>query len=410
MQTKDSARHQKLFTPKLSNMNFENVLITDGVAWTLFGMAQQEGLLYTKDGEGFTGRPPSRRDRQAALSLLVLFDKLLVHDHSPGPGTFRLPDLERDGVLEIVAASEPSAKVAPLRSSWKPSNSDPRKTPPLSLRRDLALVQTYKPLIVDRLMSVRSEFETYMARTLGISRRTYNNEFLDLATNYALGNRALLRNNLIERALPRKLLDEMKSELFDFQKRGELLSETNARLVAALVFAEEIAVIKELSATRGLGVASRHYTRGTGTDEGFTVDPSQVPRSFGLIRSILHEEGHFFPEIESIGHALRLRKNPHLRAFKEQFREFHTQLASGDSEALERVRKEVGRAKRALERTAKWSLALRWLTYISLPTSLAESLLVGAPIVGTSLAVMSAAGTIGVQRASRQNEWVLFGV
>lgn len=369
-------------------------------------MAQQEGLLYTKDGEGFTGRLPRRRDRQAALSLLVLFDKLLVHDHSPG--TFRLPDLERDGVLEIVAASEPMAKVAPLRSSWKPSKTDPRKTPPLSLRRDLALVQTYKPLIVDRLMSVRSDFESHMVRILGISRRTYNNEFLDLAINYALGNRALLRNNLIERALPRKLLDEMKRELFDFQKRGELLSETNARLVAALVFAEEIAVIKELSATRGLGVASRHYTRGT--DQGFTVDPSQVPHSFGLIRSVLHEEGHFFPEIQSIGHALRLRKNPHLRAFKEQFREFHNQLASGDSEALEKVRKDVGRAKRALERKAKWGLALRWLTYISLPAGLAESLLVGAPIVGTSLAVMSTAGTIGIERASRQNEWVLFGV
>lgn len=103
-------------------VSFEKVLITNGVAWTLFGIAQQEGLLYTRDGEGFTGRRPSRKDRQAALSLMILFDKLVVHDLSPSPGTFRFPDLERDGVLEIVAGSEPTARVPPLKSSLRPSS------------------------------------------------------------------------------------------------------------------------------------------------------------------------------------------------------------------------------------------------------------------------------------------------
>jgi hypothetical protein len=96
--------------------------------------------------------------------------------------------------------------------------------------------------------------------------------------------------------------------------------------------------------------------------------------------------------------------------FKEQLWECHEQLARGDRDALEGVRKEAGRAKRVLERTAKWNLALRWLTCISLPAGLVESLLGGAPILGTSLAVMSVAGTVGASRASRQDEWVLFGL
>src|SRR5437773_749645 len=126
-------------------LRFDEVLITDAVAWTLFGLAQKESLLYTAQGEHFSGRPPTSRDRQAVLSLLVLFDKLVVHDLSPGHGTFRIPDLERDGLLEIVAVAEPSTKMAPLKSSWKPSKVDPRPRPPVSLRQDLALLQAYKP-------------------------------------------------------------------------------------------------------------------------------------------------------------------------------------------------------------------------------------------------------------------------
>jgi hypothetical protein len=397
---------------KTINISFNKVLVTNGMAWTLFGVAQQEGLLYTREEGDYTGSPPRLRDRQAALSLMVLFDKLVIHEITPN--TFRLPDLERDGVLEIVTAPEAITKIAPLKSAWKPTKTDPRRPLPVKLRRDLALVQMYKPLIIDRLMSKASKADSQVARALGVSRRTYYREFLDFATHYALGNRALLHENLIECSLPRNLLNKIKNELFDFQRRGEMLSVANARLIVSLVFANELGQIQELSATGGLGVATRYYTRvdclSQEMPSGFTIDPSKVPRSFGLVRSILHEEGHFFPEIQNIDHALKLRKNPHLRAFKEQFQEFHIQLARGDRESLEKVRKEVVRAKRAIERTAKWNLGLRWLTYLSLPAGIAESLLTGAPILGTSLAVMSAAGTAHANRVSRQHEWVLFGV
>jgi hypothetical protein len=402
---------------KKARISFENVLATDGVAWTLFGMAQEEGLLYTSSGERFEGRRPSAKARQSVLSLLLLFDKLIVHDFTRGSGRFRLPDLERDDIVEMAAAFGSSTKPQPLKSQWKPSRTDPRKALSVSRRRELALVQAYKPLIIDRLLSGSRdifEFHDYLARSLGISRRAYYNEFLDLATNYALGNRAALQNNIIDQSLPRDFGTEIKKELFDFEKRGEVLSPTNAVLLLALIFGYELGAIQELSAFKGLGVATRYYTGRAGgikqSSEAFSVDPSRVPKSFGLVRTVLHEEGHFFPQIQSIAHALKLRKDPHLQAFKEQFREFHLQLERGDREDLRRIRKEVQRAKKALERTAKWTLPLRWLTYISLPAALAEGLLVGTPIAGTSLAVMSAVGTAVSARAYRKNEWALFGM
>ena len=181
-----------------------------------------------------------------------------------------------------VAATETSSKVAPLKSSWKPSKSDPRRRPPASLRRSLALVRAYKPLIIDRLISKPSEFDSFVARSLGISKRAYYSEFLDLATNYVLGNSLHLRDNVIEQAFPRKLLSEIKRELFDFQMRGDELSPTNATILMALVFAEELGVIQELSTARGLGVVTQYYTQvrhsSYSGDEAFSTDPSHVPR------------------------------------------------------------------------------------------------------------------------------------
>jgi len=394
-----------------SPIRFNEVLLADGMAWTLFGLAQQEGLLYTKKGEGFSGRPPSERDKQAVLSLFVLFDKLIVHDYTHDTGTYRFPDLEREGMLEVIAAFESSERPVPLESSWKPSKFDPRLKAPRSHRQSLALVRDYKPLIIDRLMSASATYDATIAVKLNISRRVYYSELLDLAIGYVTGNTTLLRTNLIEQKLSRRFLNQIKREFFDF---GELISPANAILLLSLVFAEEIGVIREISVTRNLGVATRHYSRASkiafSNNGGFTTDATQIPKTFGLVRSVLHEEGHFFPQIENITHALKLRKNPNLRAFKEQLREFHIQLVNGDKEALGKIRKEVKRAKTVLERTGKWDAALRWLTYISLPAGVVEGLLGGAPIAGTSLAVMSAAGAATNARAFKKNQWVMFGM
>ena len=66
-----------------NSIRFDEVLATDALAWTLFGMAQRGGFLYTAVGEGFCDRPAKPKDRQAVLRLLVLFDKAVVKDLTP---------------------------------------------------------------------------------------------------------------------------------------------------------------------------------------------------------------------------------------------------------------------------------------------------------------------------------------
>lgn len=384
------------------------------MAWSLFQLAQGEGLLFSRSEEGVTGRI-SPSNRQAVLSLLVLFDRLVVHELGPSDGLFRIPDLERDGFLEIIAAPEPAQKWQPLKSSWKPSEGDQRLSPPpASLRRTLALVQQYQPLVVERILTVHNDFASFMAKSMGITRRRYYNDFIDFSIAYATGNADRQRNTLLAQVLPEHLLSDISSDLFAFEKYGDRIPPTNVVLIAALAFAfaGEIGAIREISSQKGLGVASRYYS-GKPQSAGsaaFSTDPSMIPRSFGLVRTILHEEGHFFPKIQDIEHALKLRRNPHLRSFREQLKEFHVHLSKGDREGLEAVRKEVTRAKRSMERKGLWDRGLNWLTYMSLPAGLAESLLGGPPIAGTSMAVLSAAGTAISTRKAKSSEWVLFGM
>lgn len=78
-------------------MDFSRVLVTDKLAWELFGAAAREKLLFSRPGTE-AGLPKRHAaTQQRALSLLVLFDRLVVHDINDA---FRLPDLEKDGLIE----------------------------------------------------------------------------------------------------------------------------------------------------------------------------------------------------------------------------------------------------------------------------------------------------------------------
>jgi hypothetical protein len=61
-------------------LNFKQVLVTDKVASSFFAIAEKEGMLYSRNGEEVPVRKVSAALRQRILSLIVLFDKVLVHD------------------------------------------------------------------------------------------------------------------------------------------------------------------------------------------------------------------------------------------------------------------------------------------------------------------------------------------
>ena len=386
--------------------DFNRVLLTDKVAWELFGLAARQHMLYTSDGGANPPIPKGGAVSQRALSFLVLFDKVIVHDFSEG--SFRLPDLENDGIVEVIARGEPAQPVEPLRTRWKKGPLRKRRRPPASLLRSLRLLQEERPLVIDRLLSVRSDWERSVAVALGISRRGFLNAFFDYALACVEGDNAVLKDSLLNR-LPDDMVAHWTRRLFDFQVKDEMMDEFTAKMVFALAFADEIRIIQELSKQLGVGVATEHY-RSRYTCRSPILDPRSVSDRFVVLRAALAEDRGVLPRIRDIRHAMKLRQDPNLRSLREMLVGFHLSLQDGDAKALASARREVGRAKRAMARRQKWQLGLDWVAYLALPIMVAEALSGAPPIAGTSLSVLGATGTATVSRTKRRHSWVFFNL
>jgi len=391
-------------------VDFSRVLVTDRLAWEIFGAAAREKLLFVQKPADQHPRTRSGTAGQRALSLLILFDHLIIHDF--GPGTFRLPDLEKEGIVEIIPAHQFPDNVSALSTKWRKGRLGSRGRPPKQLLQSLSLVQQFRPLVVNRLLKGQGAFDSLIAEAIGVSRRQYINVFLDYALAYAQGDEATIRDHVLTKVLPNDVLHDLSEELFDFKARGELLSAPNAMLLIAIAFAEEIAVIQSLSTQLGLGVATDHYGerfRSEPALRGKQLDAVAAAHQFLILRAALADEGRFMPRIEGIKHALALRRDPHLKAVREQLKVFHSGLISGDRSAVREARHEIQQARQRLERRSGWDRALRCLAYISVPVGIAESLIWSVPIAGTALSVIGAAGAATVRRLETKNEWVLFG-
>lgn len=384
-------------------MDFQRVLVTDRLAWEIFGAAAREQLLFTNNpGEqAFRRRPGAAAQR--ALSLLVLFDRLVIHDF--GEGTFRLPDLEKDGIVEILPGDWKPGTMMGLSTKWKKGRLGTRGRPPKSLLQSLSLVQQFRPLVINRLLTGKIDFVDMLSDALGVSRRRSIELFLDYSIAYIQGDRTAVRSHVLDRTLSQ----DLKEQLFAF---SDPLSSMNAILLFAVVFAEEIAVIEDLAAKTALPVATEHYQEKFIAEPALTgkqIDALDLVNRFLILRAAFVEEGRFLPPIDSLKHALTLRKDPHLRAVRSHLQAFHRGITAGDRQTVTEARSQIRKAIRKLKGKTGWDRVLRWLAYASVPAGIAEGFLLGAPIVGTSISVIGAAGAAVSHRAEKKNEWVLFG-
>jgi hypothetical protein len=396
-----------MFVPVYGMMtDFTRVLLTDKVAWGFFGLADREHLLYTSHAGDNTPAPQRGAINQRTLSLLVLFDKIIVHDFSDS--AFRIPDLENDGIVQVIARETPANPVEPLPTRWKKGPLRSRKKPPASLLRSLRLLKEESSLVIDRLLSVRSDWETSLATALHVSRRGFLTAFFDYALACVEGNTAVLRESILNR-LPDDMLAYWTRRLFDFQVKDELMDEVTAKMVFAIAFADEVRIIQELSEQLGVGVATEHY-RSKYISRPSALDPRSIADHFVVLRTALAEDRGALPRIRDIRHALALRQDPHLRSLRELLVEFHKSVQHGDATVVANARREVTRAKRAMTRRLHWQRGLDWVTYLALPVGIAEALTGAPPITGTSLSVLGATGTAITSRTKRRHSWVLFNL
>ena len=183
-----------------------------------------------------------------------------------------------------------------------------RRRPPASLLRSLRLFKEERVLVIDRLLSVRSDWERSLATSLGISRRDFLNAFFDYALACVEGDQVVLRDTILNR-LPDDILAHWTSRLFDFRTEDELMDEFTAKAVFAIAFADEIRIIQELSEELGVGVATEHY-RSKYAFRPPAFDPRLAANHFAILRAAIAEDHGGLPHIRDIRHALALRRDP----------------------------------------------------------------------------------------------------
>ena|ERR1035441_6153445 len=151
-------------------MDFKRILVTDSLAWEIFGAAARDRLLFVR-AAGDEIRPSRRKlISQRALSLIVLFDRLVIHDFSRG--ILRLPDLEKEGIVEVVAAHETPQRPKALSTRWEQGRLGSRGRPPKELLRSLTLVEQVRPLVVNRILTARSDCDSFVADALPYGQNT----------------------------------------------------------------------------------------------------------------------------------------------------------------------------------------------------------------------------------------------
>lgn len=385
-------------------MDFRRVLATDRLSNELFAAAAKDKLLFLRNRR--TDLPPAsgRLARQRALSLLVLFDQILIHED--GPGDLRIPDLEQEGIIKIIPATGPSdGDVPSLATTWR--RSDPRGFPPKALLQSLARVRQLRPIVANRLVRINPQFVSFVAKKAGISRRVFIEHLLDYATAYVQGQNKLMEELPLNQFLPKSFLKSMRKDLFYFE---EPLNVANALLLGATLVADEIATIKELSAIHGAPVATENYGkvfRSAPALKGKAFDAVCAANRFLILQSVLSNRPNM-PYIDGIKHAISLREDPRLTSMREHLKVFNAGLTVGDSVAVAAAAREIQRARHALNRRAAFDRSLAWLSYMAVPAGVAESL-IGSSILGISLSVIGAVGTLSSRRTQRKNEWALFG-
>lgn len=385
--------------------DFTRVLLTDKIAWELLGLAGRERMLYSAGAEA-TPTPKRGAISQRALSFLVLFDNVIIHDFSNG--AFRIPDLEAEGILQVIPRGMPARAVEPLPTRWRLGPLRNRRRPPKSLLRSLRLFKEERALVIDRLLSVRSDWDRLHATALRVSRRDFLNAFFDYALACVEGDQVVLRDTILNR-LPDDILAHWTSRLFDFRPDDELMDEFTAKVVVAIAFADEIRIIQELSEELGVGVATEHY-RSIHTSRPPALDPPLAADHFAVLRAAIAKDRGGLPRIRDIRHALALRRDPNLRSLRAMLVEFHQAVKSGDADSVASARHEVARAQRVMARREKWQRGLDWVAYLALPVGITEALAGAPPIAGTSLSALGATGAATMSRAKRRHGWVLFNL
>jgi hypothetical protein len=212
---------------------------------------------------------------------------------------------------------------------------------------------------------------------------------------------------------------DYKDDVVDRNLRAWVIAAMQDDLYGLALYSHEAAIfcyVFDQASLRDLAIVSSivskvpqiEHEREEGVSLPNRLSQEAAIESFRLFRVTLNKLDWYFPEVNSIPEALRLREDKRISRFRKRIMEFSKGLKSGDSQNLEDMQRAVADSSKALRGLQKANMATRWATYVSLPVTVAESLF-SLLILGPCIAVIGTGAQAVFDYTAIKHDWILFG-
>ena len=114
------------------------------------------------------------------------------------------------------------------------------------------------------------------------------------------------------------------------------------------------------------------------------------------------------PRVQTIDDVLRLRGDSRIRHFRSKIFEWSERLRTGELSSEEAIRSEIKEANAAIEDIGKYRKIGMWLTFLSVPLTVAE-MLIGLPVSAIIATPIGIAAEVASLAKEKQYSWLLFG-
>lgn len=383
-------------------LDFSKVILGDKIELGLIGQASTENLIGKDTDSGSIALSRRSRKKQEALAFLVLFDKLIISNLVGG--RYSIPSLEDKNILKVLNVTPKLVKDF-AGTGWL-ENRDPNV-----FLKCLNRTTTVRPLILNYLARNRIEFPSYIAKATKESYKKVINEIINFAHAHYSCDEDGIKKNLFSSILDDQLIKDIRKNL-TVQTESNFWNPIDVILLGAFHAGALLESYMELSMEHKAGVATFEFLGSSHLWNNCPISQRKlenIGNDFLLLRTSLHEEMTFFPRIDGISHALRLKKDPNIKAFRKQLSLFQNSIIKGDASDLTLLRREVKSAAQALSKISSSRRKFSWLTYLTIPATALESIFIGLPIMSLSISVPTIGFNVYDSVVSKKNKWILFG-
>ncbi len=349
-----------------------------------------------------TSMKKTNRKRRMTLQMLLLFEKTLLVDVSPGYDYSRL---DATGLVETIPFSDDPYMMGLY---------------PLDLAtREYAML--LKPIVINYLVK---NFEWLHPLRYGVPTKKGYSDLFDVVFSPSVNKNLvdLSLDDVFARVFPDSDIRKLRfhqwltNEKFAEALGGEFDKENPPKWARDWSFWFRAAMGKLLSlldySVEDEAVLMQStYGMGNREPESSILEGKQMKRltdAYQILRISIESLIGKLPRVETISDVIRLKdkKGKDITRLREVLSGIELNLRDGRLTGLSKAMAEIEKATKELNEGEDLGKVNRWTTYLSLPVGVIEAVLGLPPVAGFTLGLVGAASTLKADRAKARNDWL----